>query len=45
MPLSMESNIENPRSLENLADELGVSLRHLERLFKRDLNTTRRSTT
>uniref|UniRef100_A0A8W7Q0X6 HTH araC/xylS-type domain-containing protein n=1 Tax=Anopheles coluzzii TaxID=1518534 RepID=A0A8W7Q0X6_ANOCL len=38
--LSMESNIENPRSLENLADELGVSLRHLERLFKRYLNTT-----
>ncbi|QOZ84663.1 GlxA family transcriptional regulator [Chromobacterium haemolyticum] len=38
--LSMESNIENPRSLEHLAAELGVSLRHLERLFKRYLSTT-----
>lgn len=38
--LSMESNIENPRSLEQLAAELGVSLRHLERLFKRYLSAT-----
>lgn len=38
--LTMEMSIENPRSLEELADELGVSLRHLERLFKRYLGTT-----
>jgi transcriptional regulator GlxA family with amidase domain len=38
--LAMEMNIENPCSLEKLATDLGVSLRHLERLFKRYLNTT-----
>ncbi|MBK0417226.1 GlxA family transcriptional regulator [Chromobacterium haemolyticum] len=38
--LSMENNIENPCSLESLAEELGVSLRHLERLFKRHLSAT-----
>lgn len=38
--LAMEMNIENPCSLEQLATDLGVSLRHLERLFKRYLDTT-----
>lgn len=38
--LAMEMNIENPRSLDELAAELGVSLRHLERLFKRYLGST-----
>lgn len=38
--LAMEMNIENPCSLEQLALDLGVSLRHLERLFKRYLATT-----
>jgi len=38
--LAMEMNIENPRPLDDLAAELGVSLRHLERLFKRYLGST-----
>jgi transcriptional regulator GlxA family with amidase domain len=38
--LAMETNIENPLPLDGLALELGVSLRHLERLFKRCLGTT-----
>ncbi|MDN0085318.1 GlxA family transcriptional regulator [Crenobacter sp. SG2305] len=38
--IAMEVNIENPCSLEQLATDLGMSLRHLERLFKRYLSTT-----
>ena len=38
--LAMEGNIENPISLDKLAEDLGLSLRHLERLFKRYLGTT-----
>ncbi|NLR73848.1 GlxA family transcriptional regulator [Leeia aquatica] len=38
--IAMENNIENPVSLEKLAEDLGLSLRHLERLFKRYLGTT-----
>lgn len=36
----MENRIEHPISLDELANELGLSLRHLERLFKRYLGTT-----
>ena len=38
--LAMEMHIEHPRPLDELAAELGVSLRHLERLFKRYLGST-----
>ena len=39
--MAMEMNIETPCSLEKLANDLvGISPRHLERLFKRYLNTT-----
>ncbi|HJV25053.1 MAG TPA: GlxA family transcriptional regulator [Aromatoleum sp.] len=34
----MESNIEEPLSLDELADEIGISRRQIERLFKRYLN-------
>ena len=36
----MEMNIEEPFSLDYLADQVGLSLRQLERLFKRYLGTT-----
>jgi len=38
--IAMENRIEHPISLDELAGELGLSLRHLERLFKRYLGTT-----
>jgi len=34
----MEENIEKPLSLEKIAKATGLSRRHIERLFKRDLN-------
>lgn len=34
----MEANIEEPLSLDDLADEVGISRRQVERLFKRYLN-------
>jgi len=34
----MESNIENPLSLEEIATKTGLSRRQIERLFKRHLN-------
>lgn len=34
----MEANIEEPLSLDELSDEIGVSRRQIERLFKRYLN-------
>lgn len=36
----MEMNIEEPISLDELAEQVGLSLRQLERLFKRYLDTT-----
>jgi AraC family transcriptional regulator, glycine betaine-responsive activator len=36
----MEMNIEEPFSLDELAEQVGLSLRQLERLFKRYLDTT-----
>jgi transcriptional regulator GlxA family with amidase domain len=36
----MEMNIEEPFALDYLADQVGLSLRQLERLFKRYLDTT-----
>lgn len=36
----MEMNIEEPLSLDELAEQVGLSLRQLERLFKRYLDTT-----
>jgi transcriptional regulator GlxA family with amidase domain len=33
----MESNVENPLSLEDIADQTGLSRRQIERLFKRHL--------
>lgn len=36
----MEMNIEDPFSLDELAEQVGLSLRQLERLFKRYLDTT-----
>lgn len=36
----MEMNIEEPLSMDDLSEQVGLSLRQLERLFKRYLNTT-----
>ncbi len=36
----METNIEDPFTLDHLAEQVGMSLRQLERLFKRYMGTT-----
>jgi transcriptional regulator GlxA family with amidase domain len=36
----MEMNIEEPLSMDDISEQVGVSSRQLERLFKRHLNTT-----